>query len=112
MDKDKRRGFEPQKFATFMFYGAAAFGLAWLTATPVAFGQEGKDSTQRSGAALGIDDPKDVKKKAGKSGEYKDMEKKPAASDPPSPAHDRVLKSTISPGTCPENPCTTPTTGW
>ena len=100
-----------QKSVTFMLYGAAAFGLVWLIAAPVAFGQEGKDSPQRSGAALGIDGPKDAKKKAGKNGEYKDMKKKPAASDPPSPTDESVIKKTISPGTCPE-PCTRPTTPW
>lgn len=98
-----------QKSTTFMLYGAAAFGLVWLIAAPVAFGQEGKDSPQQSGAAPGIDGTKDAKKKAKKNGEYKDVKNKSAASDSPRPAHEPEFKRTIDPGTCPEKPCTTPT---
>ena len=111
MDEDKWRGFEPQKFATFMFYGAVAFGLALLIAAPVAFGQEGRDSSQRFGAALCTDGPKDAKKKDAKRDDYKAMKKeqKPAASTLPRSDREPTTENTIGPGDCPVNPCTPPT---
>lgn len=111
MDEDKRQSFEPKKMPTFMFYGTVVFGLTLLTATPVAFGQEGKDLSQRFGAALCTDGPKDAKKKDAKKDAYKAMEKKqkPVASTLPSSDREPTTENTTSSGDCPMKPCTTPT---
>ncbi len=109
MDENNRHGFEPRMFATFMLYGTVVFGIAWLIATPVAFGQEGMDSPRPLGVAPGTDGRKDTKKKAGESGDYKDMKKKPNASVPSIPASRPEIENTTGPGNCPVNPCTPPT---
>lgn len=106
MDKNNRHGFEPRMFETFMLSGTAALGLAWIIATPVAFGQEHKDSPQRLGVAPATDSQKDRKKKAGEVGDYKDMKKE---SDASVPAERSEIKKTIGTGDCPVKPCDTKT---
>lgn len=97
-----------RKSVTFMLYGVAAPWLVWLLASPLAFGQEDKASPQQSGAAPGMDSPQGAKKKVKKNGDYKDMKEEPAASEASRPARAPATEKTISPGECPEKPCTTP----
>ena len=102
-----------RKSATLMLHGAAAIGLIWLTSSPFAFGQEDKASPQQSDVAPTMEDSSQsvIKKKAKKNGEYKTKDA-PAASEAPRPAPAPVIERTGSGGECPENPCTTPATGW
>lgn len=109
MNENSRHGVEPRMFETFIFSGAAALGLVWLIATPIAFGQEGADSSQRVGVVPATSSQKDTTKKTGESGGYKDMKKKPNASVPARPASRPEIDNTMGLGNCPVKPCTTPT---